>query len=80
MGVGGGLYMYDVVKKVHVRYLISWWVLVLIPESSHSSSTMFCTLKQKEWACQLLRGLAAFGMQRVRLYCTVYSKNSDGIV
>jgi len=29
MGVGAGLYMYDiVVKKVHVRYLISWWVLV----------------------------------------------------
>jgi len=29
MGVGDGLYMCDVVKKVHVRYLISWWVLVL---------------------------------------------------
>jgi len=28
MGVGSGLYMCDVVKKVHVRYLISWWVLV----------------------------------------------------
>jgi len=33
MDVGGGLYMYDVVqctrrKKVHVRYLISTWVLV----------------------------------------------------
>jgi len=29
MGVGAGLYIYDVVvKKVHVRYLISWWVLV----------------------------------------------------
>jgi len=29
MGVGAGLYMYDVVaKKVHVRYLSSWWVLV----------------------------------------------------
>jgi len=26
MGVGAGLYMCDVVKKVHVRYLISWWV------------------------------------------------------
>ena len=27
MGVGAGLYMYDVVvKAVHVRYLISWWV------------------------------------------------------
>jgi len=26
MDVGAGLYMYDVVvKKVHVRYLISWW-------------------------------------------------------
>jgi len=24
MGVGAGLYMCDVVKKVHVRYLISW--------------------------------------------------------
>jgi len=29
MGVGAGLYMYDVRKKVHVRYLISWWVLLL---------------------------------------------------
>ena len=29
MGVGAGLYMCDVVKKVHVRYLISWWVLVI---------------------------------------------------
>ena len=30
MGVGAGLYMCDVVKKVHVRYLISWWVLVYL--------------------------------------------------
>jgi len=30
MGVGAGLYMYDVViKNEHIRYLISWWVLVL---------------------------------------------------
>jgi len=29
MGVGTGLYMCDAVKKVHVRYLISWWVLVI---------------------------------------------------
>jgi len=29
MGVGADLYMCDVVKKVHVRYLISWWVLVI---------------------------------------------------
>jgi len=28
MGVGAGLYICDIVKKVHVRYLISWWVLV----------------------------------------------------
>ena len=28
MGVGAGLCMCDVVKKVHVRYLISRWVLV----------------------------------------------------
>jgi len=28
MGVGAGVYMCDAVKKVHVRYLISWWVLV----------------------------------------------------
>jgi len=29
MGVGAGLYVYDVfAKKVHIRYLISWWVLV----------------------------------------------------
>jgi len=45
MGVGAGLYMYDVVgKKVHVHYLISWWVLVLFcqnrstyHQTSHSS-------------------------------------------
>ena len=30
MGVGAGVYMCDAVKKVHVRYLISWWVLVKI--------------------------------------------------
>jgi len=31
MGVGADLHMYDVVvKKVHVRYLISWWALVFI--------------------------------------------------
>jgi len=29
MGIGAGLYMYDVVvKKVHIHYLISWWFLV----------------------------------------------------
>jgi len=31
MGIGAGFCMYEydvVVKKVHVRYLISWWVLV----------------------------------------------------
>jgi len=31
MAVGAGLYMYDVVvKKVHVRYLISRWVTYFI--------------------------------------------------
>jgi len=29
MGVGAGLYVHDVVVKVHIRYLISWWVFVL---------------------------------------------------
>jgi len=29
MGVDAGLHMCDLVKKVHVRYLISWWVLVI---------------------------------------------------
>jgi len=30
MGVGAGLYIYNVVvKKVHIRYLISWWVLLV---------------------------------------------------
>jgi len=37
MGVGAGLYMCDVVKKVHVRYLISWWVLVLTLHMQHLS-------------------------------------------
>ena len=36
MGVVAGLYMCDVVKKVHVRYLISWWVLVQFCETSSS--------------------------------------------
>jgi len=33
MGVGAGLYMYVNCRrtKVHVRYLISWWVLVCYP-------------------------------------------------
>jgi len=36
MGVGAGLYMYDVVvKKVHVRYLIFWWVLVSLMAADH---------------------------------------------
>jgi len=30
MGVGSGLYMYDVVESVHVRYLIFWWALVVL--------------------------------------------------
>jgi len=31
MGVGAGLYVHvRCFTKVHVRYLISWWVLVLI--------------------------------------------------
>jgi len=38
MGVGAGLYMYDVVvKKVHVRYLISWWVVVGIRVNTQDS-------------------------------------------
>jgi len=41
MGVGAGLYMCDVVKKVHVRYLISWWVLVLYGLET-------CSLKKAE--------------------------------
>jgi len=36
MGVGAGLYMCDVVKKVHVRYLISWGVLVLVTSSARA--------------------------------------------
>jgi len=36
MGVGAGLYMYVVVVKVHVRYLISWWVLVFFGMSLFS--------------------------------------------
>jgi len=38
MGVGAGLYMCDVVKKVHIRYLISWWVLV---NSSNSGNVAY---------------------------------------
>jgi len=40
MGVGAGLYMCDVVKKVHVRYRISWWVLVIL-FYSESKTWMF---------------------------------------
>jgi len=46
MGVGAGLYMCDVVKKVHVRYLISWWVLVsdcrCMPQLRRYSPTNAC--------------------------------------
>jgi len=55
MGVGAGLYMCDVLKKVHVRYLISWWVLVihmldhylntLHPFGLHIISILFSKLK-----------------------------------
>jgi len=44
MGVGAGLYMCDVVKKVHVRYLISWWVLVNIRKDKIWSSTEWTPL------------------------------------
>jgi len=37
MGVGAGLYMCDVVKKVYVRYLISWWVLVDVRVTTEDS-------------------------------------------
>ena len=41
MGVGAGLYMYDVVvKKVHVRYLISWWVLVTNCSCDQNNNSM----------------------------------------
>jgi len=47
MGVGAGLYMCDVVKKVHVRYLISWWVLVrymctVDPRRSMRKNNLWC--------------------------------------
>jgi len=38
MGVGAGVYMCDAVKKVHVRYLISWWVLVWVRCSSRRNN------------------------------------------
>ena len=41
MGVGAGLYMCDVVKKVHVRYLISWWVLVC---TAHGRASPYFTM------------------------------------
>jgi len=38
MGVAAGVYMYDVVvKKVHVRYLICWWVLVIVAKRLDAS-------------------------------------------
>ena len=46
MGVGAGLYMCDVVvKKGHVRYLISWWILVIIVIVAAVRVTVFaCSL------------------------------------
>ena len=44
MGVGAGLYMCDVLRKVHVRYLISWWVLVFVCHSNISGTAeRICT-------------------------------------
>jgi len=48
MGVGAGLYMCDVVKKVHVRYLISWWVLVLIDFHHHHQHYQLHSLKAEQ--------------------------------
>jgi len=48
MGAGAGFCMDDiVVKKVHVRYLISWWVLVLNPNSFLQSSSDRCRIAQR---------------------------------
>jgi len=53
MGVGAGLYMCDAVKKVHVRYLISWWVLVQICERTnwqtdrHTHRDIFAPCRQR---------------------------------
>jgi len=41
MGVGAGIYMYDAVEKVHVRYLISWWVVVTLTTDKHLSNGLF---------------------------------------
>jgi len=55
MGVGAGLCMYDVVvKKVHVRYLISWWVFCLslykgIFHWSWAWTNSLATLHRETW-------------------------------
>jgi len=50
MGVGAGLYMCDVVKKVHVRYLISWWVLVCLCQYSYDDFPLTVHINC-DWQC-----------------------------
>ena len=74
MGVGAGLYRCDVVKKVHVRYLISWWVLVAcclqccwldvtigVQSVRDFSYRPFCTvcLPKWTWKCTMCRRLSS---------------------
>jgi len=57
MGVGSGLYMYDVVvKKVHVHYLISWWVLV--PSKPHECRIQLH--RKSDNRCECFNSLSTF--------------------
>ena len=55
MGVGAGLYVYVVVVNVHVRYLISWWVLVAITYANFKRPKLKAR-KAESWACFLWGG------------------------
>jgi len=55
MGVGASLYMYDVVVKSSLRYLISWWVLVYTVQLSVKLLIEWETLTRLDrYVCELL--------------------------
>ena len=53
MFVGAGLYMYDIVVKVHFRYLVSCWILVCTAHARMSSGTL-APPGEYDWTCGCL--------------------------
>jgi len=68
MGVGAGLYMCDVVKKVHVRYLISWWVLVLLKHPLNPLMLEASTARWFNWFHLMITVLKKTYLQQSRVH------------